>query len=149
MIFPLSLKSRILISQEEFPITSEKYIINHISEYMTQFGMTEQRRAENELFYINMDPFKSLARRKFLRNLSIKVDVTDSQIVITLETAVFLLFLIGLTSLIIPFFLPPAEGKIFIPVLALSFIAINYGIILIVLSLYKNELEHLVRSLKN
>lgn len=148
MIFPLTIKKRIILNLDEYPISSDMYIVGHISDYMTQFGMMEQRRADNELFYLNMDPFKSLARRRFMRNLSIKVEVTNNQVVITLETAAILLFLIAVLSFIVPFFLPPAEGKIFIPVMVVSIVAINYGIILIVLNMYISEIETLVRSLK-
>ncbi len=148
MIFPLSLKRHIVLSQDEFPISSEKYITNHIEEYMTQFGMMENRRADNELFYLNMDPIKSMARRSLMRNLLIRVEVIDNKVKITLETAVILHFVISLLSFVVPLFLPPSDGKIFIPILVVSMTGLNYGIILIVLNTYKKEIRELVWSLK-
>ncbi len=148
MIFPLSLKRHIVLSQDEFPISSEKYITNHIEEYMTQFGMMKNRRADNELFYLNMDPIKSMARRSLMRNLLIRVEVIDNKVKITLETAVILHFVISLLSFVVPLFLPPSDGKIFIPILVVSLIGLNYGIIFIVLNTYKKEIRELVWSLK-
>ncbi|NVK63842.1 MAG: hypothetical protein HWE22_04610 [Flavobacteriales bacterium] len=148
MIFPLSLKRHIVFSQDEFPISSEKYITNHIEEYMTQFGMMKNRRADNELFYLNMDPIKSMARRSLMRNLLIRVEVIDNKVKITLETAVILHFVISLLSFVVPLFLPPSDGKIFIPILVVSLIGLNYGIIFIVLNTYKKEIRELVWSLK-
>jgi hypothetical protein len=148
MNFPLSIKKNIVLDRAELQVSSEKYIINHIAEYMTQFGMKEQRRAENELFYLNMIPIKTLDRKRFVRNLSIKVEVTSTQIIITIESAVILLFIATVLTFVTPFFLPAADGKIFIPILGSTFYLINYSINVLIINSYKSEIEQVVRSLK-
>ena len=72
---PYTIKRKLNIKRNTVSVSSEGYIINQISNYMEQFGMMEKRTANNSLNYFNMDPMKSLERRRQIRNISFDVEI--------------------------------------------------------------------------
>lgn len=115
MKFPLALSRTITLKEEEYGISSEKYILNHIATHMEQFGMMERWMSETELFYIKMDPLNAYRRKDIIRNILIKVSYNEEGIEITLQTETILVFAVSLIALPIPFTIEHFPAVLSIP----------------------------------
>ena len=61
---PFYLIGRIVLKRDEFTISSDGCLINHIDDFMEKFGMMKKRRDKNELFYLNMKPLRTTKKTK-------------------------------------------------------------------------------------
>ena len=115
---------------------------------MEQFGMMEKRTANNSLNYFNMDPMKSLERRRQIRNISFDVEISDSEIIITIGTSIIFTFVISMLFIFLPFiFLPFTEALI--PLaggVALYFL--SYLMRLHILLHFKTEVKDIIEGLE-
>lgn len=101
MNFPFCVKSQLVIDQTEKLISSEKYVLNHIDQYMEQFDMRKKIMSDHQLFYSKGDFIKSFRTKDTLKTLLIEVKITSSSIQVTLETEVLFFLIIGLLTPVI------------------------------------------------
>ena len=147
MTFPFAITNTIILDQKEYGISSERYILNLIGEHMDEYGMTQQRPAENELFYIKMDPFNLHRKKDFIRNILIRVECYENNIKVTIKTETILLFFVALVAIIIPFTMPYYHIELQI-MLAFMMILVPYSIKLVTLRSIKSEIKNVLNGLK-
>lgn len=111
--------------------------------------MVKQRRAENELFYFNVDPFRTLTlkRRKLIQNLSYKVEISDSDTTITIESASILQFVISLFIAVVPLLLSPFSEVFILPIAGVFLFFLLSFVKLSALKQFKEEVKKLVLAL--
>lgn len=146
--FPFVLSSKIKLSQKEYGISSEIYVLSKLADHVDEFGMAKERLSQNELHYMKINPFRTYRREDFIRNLYIRVDCVDDSILISLKTNVLYLLIIALAGLIVPAFLTPYSPELH--VLAVTFAAIvPYSIRALTLSVIKSELITKMHAFKS
>jgi len=145
--FPFTIEKRIVLDRNEFPISSDGYVINHIEEYMDKYGMHKTRVGINELFYMNIDLTRSSARRKIIQSLSFKVSVTESDIVVTIETSMIFVSLFSLIVLAASPFLLPFPIVLAPLLVAIGFFSVIYLVQLSLLTTIKSEVLEVLCAL--
>jgi hypothetical protein len=114
---------------------------------MEQFGMMKSFRSSNELFYMNMDPMKSYKRRRVVRNISFKVEVTESNVIVSIESGLILTFVITMACLILPIIFLAFPGAFAPMVFGLCIYTMNYLVKLSAIDVFKDEVNTFLNEL--
>jgi hypothetical protein len=146
--FPFVLSSKIVLSQKEYGISSDIYVLSKIADHVDEFGMAKERLSQNELHYMKIQPFRTYRREDIIRNLYIRVDCVDDSILISLKTNVLYLLLIALAGLIGPLFTKPYIFPFHLFIFTMTAI-LPYGFRAYMLSVIKSELITKLNSFKS
>ncbi len=103
MPFPISIDNKIVIKVKNVNISSEKYLINHIDDYLVALSFGYYSKTNNSLFFHKNDLTVLLRRKDFIDNGKIKIKITDDNIIIKIKSYTFIMFLVVLL-ISIPFF---------------------------------------------
>lgn len=147
MRFPLNIKKTLVLDRRIYGISSEGYLLNIISDYMKQFKMSE-KRSDNYLHYRKQDVFRGMRAKDAIRNVVIRVEVTETDVRITIELQTIIeLAIIVLPLLVFPFIMSLNELYWFIPTVLGCGVFIYLTRYTILIKLYK-ELRYLTSKLK-
>lgn len=149
MKFPFSISKRIIFNQPEQKITSERYLLNQVEDKLDNLDITIKRIGEDELFLQKTDFIRTLRKKDFLRNLSVKIKVDQSKIEIILVTETILIFIFG----ILPYslLLVPNENFSFtFPLIASTFFwGVGFLSKLLIIQEIKNDIEYYLKKMND
>lgn len=147
MKFPFSISKKIIFKQPEQIITSERYLLNQIEDKLEDLDMTITRHGEDELFLQKMDFIRTLRKRNFLKNLTVKIVADRSTIQIIFTTETILIFVFGL----LPYGFLLLEYSPFpftFPFIASFFIwGVGYLSKYLIIQDLKKEIEHYIKRM--
>lgn len=139
IVFPFVYQKKLVLPVAEYGVTSNEWLLQHITHYMEDSEMSLVFRDSNNLIYRKINPWKSFKRDHLLKNIEYNADSTLNEIKLTITTQHTVTVLAYFFLIIWALFLLTFQNEAAV-VIILSFAAIFYSTKYIVFQMHCTDI---------